>query len=595
MYNMQLTPGSEYRGMIVKGLNNIIKNNIIADSPDCIGALVPSSSTDPVGNLTFLSNIIKNAGDLMYDMYGPTSVVYKSNLNTFSSNNNQYLVYRNTAQNVEDLRQGTYTGTYDQNTIEEDPKFIESYPNDYRLKYDSPARAMGNKDIDIGSIGLTSAYLYTDTNDNIDKVYITNSKTNYEPNIDLNISEEITLTTYIRTLNGYYLDSTSADTINITSDNTNVASVSGNIITGVAKGIAGITVEVTKNSIIKSSKIYVLVADNFNSVTIRAPYSKITASWNGTEKTRLIPFIRSELGRIIPSDDAIIIFSSSDTSKATVSNDGYLTVLDTGVVTITANVTYNGTVKTGSLNIQVLIDDYFDHVNTIKNGDMETDSSLWTTSCNSGVTINKSYDNTTFETGTRSMKLVIANASVNGAQNRAVLQQNNISVVNGKKYSLEIAHKSNPNLQYWIWGASGLSISIAPTTNSTWTKYTTKASASANSAILQFFLGRNNGTYWFDDIAMYRLNNYRCPDAPTNVQVIDNSTSLSISWTASVNTDVQGYNVYINGIKDNSSLITNVSYTATVANNLNYYIQVTSIDSENNESLQTSSTEINRL
>jgi hypothetical protein len=592
MYNMQLFDGGEYRGLIIKGLRNIAKNNIIADSPSCKGALVPSSSTDPVGSMKFYNNIVYNSGNIMYDMYGITDLVTESNYNTFYSVDNQYLVYRNSATSVEDLRLGTYLGTYDQNSVEENPLFINAYPNDYRLKYNSSARGMGNVDIDFGSIGLTSSYIYADNLDDIDKVFVTTSKAGFEPNIDLNLGEQTTLSIYLRTVNGYYMNTDGA-TVNITSDNSTIASVLGNNITANQKGIATITISVTKNSITKSTKIYILIADTFKSISILSPYSRLSASWNDTGKTKFIPICRSELGRIYNASLGTILFSSADTSKVTITENGVATIIGDGDVDILVNGTFAGIQKSGSVTINALLNDYASD-NLVQNGDMENDLAVWQTSFTGGANGNISYDNTIFDTGARSLKMTINNAPTNGSQTNAQLFQNNISVIANTKYRFVIDSKSIPNLQFWVYADVGLSTS--PFTNDYWNTYSYDfKSPSTKNMTLFLQTGRNNGTFWFDNIGIFKLNNYRCPDSPTAVSVTDNSISLDISWTASITSGIQGYNIYINGVKDNVSLITETNYTSTVATNINYYIQVSSIDLEGNESFKTSAIEIKRL
>lgn len=599
IYNMQLQEGGDFRGFIIKGIGNTVKNNIIADS-NSQGALVPSSSTDTVGNIKFYNNIITNSGNIMYDMYGATSIVTESNLNTFYSPDNQYLVYRNAAKNIEDLRLGTYTGTFDQNSIEENPKFINAYSNDYRLRYDSPTRALGNVDIDFGSIGLTSSYMYSELTDTIDKVFVTSSKAGFSPNINLDISEQLNLSVYARTLKGYY-DNLSNATITVISDKPSVASVSGQQITGVSKGVTEITITVTKNNITKSTKIYILVSDVFKTVSILTPYSRFTASWNGTKKLQLLPIMRTELGRIIGSSEVnSITYNSSDETKLTVDTNGLCNVLDNGDVTVTVTVVVDGVQKSGSIIIKALKDDLFDGVNLLQGGDMEIDSSAWSILNLGGASGVKSYDNTTFDTGTRSMKVVVSDVAVNSPQNYVDLKHSGIGFINKVPYRLAISHKSLPDLQYWIYVPAGLS--TAPSTTSNWQKWYIDWISTVDNAntTLELFLGRNNGTFWIDNIGLYRKNIYRCPEIPTNIIVKDNGNSLDISWSVGtvsslVNTSIQGYNIYLNGVKVNTNLITDVNYIATVADNLNYDVQMTTVDNEGNESFKTSSISIKRL
>jgi len=75
------------------------------------------------------------------------------------------------------------------------------------------------------------------------------------------------------------------------------------------------------------------------------------------------------------------------------------------------------------------------------------------------------------------------------------------------------------------------------------------------------------------------------PATPTGLTVIPGDTVLNCSWDANNEPDLAGYNVYVNGIKDNSSVITGTSYQVTgLTNGVSYDIQVSAVDTSGNES-----------
>lgn len=75
------------------------------------------------------------------------------------------------------------------------------------------------------------------------------------------------------------------------------------------------------------------------------------------------------------------------------------------------------------------------------------------------------------------------------------------------------------------------------------------------------------------------------PSAPTGLSVVPKDEALDASWDANTEHDIAGYNVYVDGVKDNNSLISGTSYTITgLTNGQSYDIKVTAIDSQGAES-----------
>ncbi|MCG7218206.1 fibronectin type III domain-containing protein [Paenibacillus mucilaginosus] len=77
------------------------------------------------------------------------------------------------------------------------------------------------------------------------------------------------------------------------------------------------------------------------------------------------------------------------------------------------------------------------------------------------------------------------------------------------------------------------------------------------------------------------------PGKPTGLSAVAHSGSTDLSWTANPQLDgVTGYNVYKNGVKVNTSLITGTTYTVTsLTDNTTYYFKVTAVDAAGNESV----------
>jgi len=75
------------------------------------------------------------------------------------------------------------------------------------------------------------------------------------------------------------------------------------------------------------------------------------------------------------------------------------------------------------------------------------------------------------------------------------------------------------------------------------------------------------------------------PQPIENVKVTEGNGALYVSWDKSSDSDVVGYDVYINGVKHNDKPIQNTFYTATgLENGVTYDVQVVAIDKAGNSS-----------
>lgn len=76
------------------------------------------------------------------------------------------------------------------------------------------------------------------------------------------------------------------------------------------------------------------------------------------------------------------------------------------------------------------------------------------------------------------------------------------------------------------------------------------------------------------------------PDAPKNVNTQSGNSSLFVTWDKNKETDLAGYNVYLNGEKINDKLIKAEHFTITnLENGIEYEVQVSAVDYSGNESL----------
>lgn len=75
------------------------------------------------------------------------------------------------------------------------------------------------------------------------------------------------------------------------------------------------------------------------------------------------------------------------------------------------------------------------------------------------------------------------------------------------------------------------------------------------------------------------------PLSPVGVDVVNGNASLFLSWSASPESDVVGYNVYVDGVKRNGSPVAGNSFRMTnLVNGQEYSLQVSAVDTSGNES-----------
>lgn len=81
------------------------------------------------------------------------------------------------------------------------------------------------------------------------------------------------------------------------------------------------------------------------------------------------------------------------------------------------------------------------------------------------------------------------------------------------------------------------------------------------------------------------IEDTQAPATPTGLAVTSGDTVLNCSWDANSEPDLAGYNIYVNGVKNNASIITGTTYQVTgLTNGTVYDIQVSAVDNSGNES-----------
>jgi chitodextrinase len=98
---------------------------------------------------------------------------------------------------------------------------------------------------------------------------------------------------------------------------------------------------------------------------------------------------------------------------------------------------------------------------------------------------------------------------------------------------------------------------------------------------LQNISGNNMAVYEFD---VQALPPPPPPPIPTGLNVTGTNGAVTVTWNAVTSPNLAGYNIYVNGQKTNSSIITGTNFGLAVVVNQGLQYQVTSVDSLSGES-----------
>jgi len=155
--------------IFVKGIGNVVTNNIVADNESSWGNiqiletpigdfdfLPKGAETEKTKDSVFEKNIFyRNKGSEIYMIFPISeSIVKKSDYNIFYQAQGKYDVKIDWVSHPLEYWKSLYGKNYDANSLFEDPMFVDPDHMNYKLKPNSPALKLGFKDIDISNIGL---------------------------------------------------------------------------------------------------------------------------------------------------------------------------------------------------------------------------------------------------------------------------------------------------------------------------------------------------------------------------------------------------------------------------------------------------------
>jgi hypothetical protein len=367
IYNTQmegLGDGSLYSPLVLKGKNNKATNNIIADNDAFRGhVFLQQNSDQPNRDIELERNIYYDNGQSLYFFVNwtdnnpdplrnaqPGDRLKISDYNVFYNADDRYSFYTVPGvKGFEDWR-NLLNKRYDQHSVMADPLFIDRENRDYRLQYNSPAYALGFKDVDFASVGLKADFPYANVHEAIDKVYVRAAQSGNNPVVSLAVEEETDLELVVRTQSGYIAD-LGAAAISYTSADPGIASVDEHgKVTGNSPGLTMLQVTVQAGGATKSTSIYVSVGRGMEELVVSSPLHQLAV----TQSTMLLSYGKTADGvHVDLKNEPSLVFASSNDAIATVDTAGKITGISAGTAEITISVTKDGQLHTKSLSIQV--------------------------------------------------------------------------------------------------------------------------------------------------------------------------------------------------------------------------------------------------
>lgn len=341
-------------GIFAKGHDYRIINNVIANAGDEseYGAINIMDSHE-IRSFGYMieRNITYNHGDVIYSTpnltWNEKAVAYADKNVFFQEGTEGYKLKENAAKTLEDWKKLDGKG-FEENSITEDPKFMNADKDDFRLRYDSPAKVLGIKTIKQSTIGLSENFRYADISDEISQLYI--SREGYSDTlsqINLRCGQTAALQVTARTKNRFVKKPQS---IVYTSDNTSVASVSEDgVITANAAGKAKITATVQDGKSVSSIDIYAFVDDEL----IEFKFDKDAYRFETNKTEAIVPLGKTKFGQILIEDEFDELgFSIKDTSIANIDRGGYVHFTRKGTNEITATASFNGKTMTATTHAE---------------------------------------------------------------------------------------------------------------------------------------------------------------------------------------------------------------------------------------------------
>ncbi len=251
-----------------------VQNNIFADNNVGLGGIVSprespnsdagastSAAETPPNDIDVIGNIFYNNDGALYSFQhgAEGSLLREADNNLFFNWGDVYPILGIPDVHTFDEWRSMPDHDYDVNSQVNKPSFISPENVDYRLRFDTPAYAMGFEDLNFADMGLRADFPFESPNDSIARMFITSDIAGDSANIHLSSGEKAQLEVLVRTISGYVADQ-SDYALDCVSEDAAVATVnqSGGV-TAIGPGVTRIHCSIEKDGIELSLPVYMLV------------------------------------------------------------------------------------------------------------------------------------------------------------------------------------------------------------------------------------------------------------------------------------------------------------------------------------------------
>jgi hypothetical protein len=251
-----------------------VQNNIFADNNVAMGGIIwprespysgagasTSAAETPPNDIDVIGNIFYNNDGALYSFsHGAEgSLLREADNNLFFNRGDVYPILGIPDVHTFDEWRSMPDHDYDAISQVNNPSFISPEDVDFRLRFDTPAYAMGFEDLNFANMGLRADFPFESPDDSLARMFITSDIAGDSANIHLSSGEEAQLEVLVRTISGYVADQ-SDYALDCVSEDAAVATVNQTGgVTAIGPGVTRIHCSVEKDGMELSLPVYVLV------------------------------------------------------------------------------------------------------------------------------------------------------------------------------------------------------------------------------------------------------------------------------------------------------------------------------------------------